>query len=217
VYVRYAAEEFYAILSLESHRHQVGIVGENLGTVPTYVNTAMAHHRLQRMYVVQYELTPTAQGSLRAVPADTVASLNTHDMPPFAAYWQGLEIADLLAQGLFTPDGARQEEDTRQALLRALQDFLQRQGWLTAPTTEVGPVLEACLAFLSASAARVVLVNLEDLWHETQPQNFPGTSDQRPNWQRKARYGLAALRQMPQVVQALQAVQHLRQRAPGGI
>jgi len=81
----------------------------------------------------------------------------------------------------------------------------------------VGPVLEACLAFLSASAARVVLVNLEDLWHETQPQNFPGTSDQRPNWQRKARYGLAALRQMPQVVQALQAVQHLRQRAPGGI
>ena len=34
VYVHYRAPEFYAILNFESHRHQVQIVGENLGTVP---------------------------------------------------------------------------------------------------------------------------------------------------------------------------------------
>lgn len=52
VYVRYHAEELYAILSLESHREQCWIIGENLGTVPTYVNTAMSRHGLDRKSVV---------------------------------------------------------------------------------------------------------------------------------------------------------------------
>ncbi len=34
LYVKYPAEEMYAILSLESHRANAGIVGENLGVVP---------------------------------------------------------------------------------------------------------------------------------------------------------------------------------------
>ena len=50
-YVRYSAEELYAILSLESHRNQTCIVGENLGTVPQYVNKKLAKHRFYRMYV----------------------------------------------------------------------------------------------------------------------------------------------------------------------
>ena len=33
-YVSYPADELYALLSLESHRNQTALVGENLGTVP---------------------------------------------------------------------------------------------------------------------------------------------------------------------------------------
>jgi 4-alpha-glucanotransferase len=212
VYVQYAAEELYAILSLESHRHQVRLVGENLGTVPAYVNTAMARHRLRQMYVLQYELTPTVPQALRAVPAQVVASLNTHDMSPFAAYWQGLDIADRQAQGLVNARQARQQQRQRQHLLQALQDFLQRHGWLPeTPTSEVSAVLRACLGWLSASPAEVVLINLEDLWLETQPQNFPGTHEERPNWQAKARYSLDTLRTMPSIVALLQEMHRLRQ------
>jgi 4-alpha-glucanotransferase len=208
VYVRYAAEELYAILSIESHRHQVYVVGENLGTVPTYVNTAMARHRLQRMYVVQYELTPQA---LRRVPADAVASLNTHDMAPFAAYYQGLDITDLHDQGLLDAQGAAQGQQQRQELLQALHAFLQRYGQIPASApAEVATVLPACLRWLSSSAAQVVLVNLEDLWLETQPQNFPGTYEERPNWQRKARYSLEALGDLPTIATILREVQQRR-------
>jgi 4-alpha-glucanotransferase len=71
-------------------------------------------------------------------------------------------------------------------------------------------VLRAALAFLSASQARIVLVNLEDLWLETEPQNTPGTWEERPNWRRKARYSFEVFRQLPQVVDALREIDRVR-------
>ena len=56
VFIRYPVDELYAILCLESQRHQTCIIGENLGTVPNYVNRALDHHHLYRMNVIQYEL-----------------------------------------------------------------------------------------------------------------------------------------------------------------
>ena len=54
VYVRYPAAEYYAILSLESHRHQTVIVGENLGTVPDSVHKGMKSHNIYGMNVGQF-------------------------------------------------------------------------------------------------------------------------------------------------------------------
>jgi 4-alpha-glucanotransferase len=58
VYVRYPAEEFYALLTLESQRHQARLIGENLGTVPPEVDEAMDRHNVGRLYVLQYESQP---------------------------------------------------------------------------------------------------------------------------------------------------------------
>ncbi|MCJ7791652.1 MAG: 4-alpha-glucanotransferase [Dehalococcoidia bacterium] len=217
VYVRYRSEELYAILALESHRHGSIIVGEDLGTVPPEVRPAMARHGLHRMYVVQYELTSSPQKALRPVFSNCVASLNTHDMPPFAAFWQGLDIKDRLDIGLLNKASAREETKTRQATREALVAFLHDKGWLKKPTTDAHTVLNACLAFLSASQAWVVLVNLEDLWLETQPQNVPSTKEEYSNWRHKARYSLEAFCQMPQVVDTLHLIDHLRKqgRHPG--
>jgi 4-alpha-glucanotransferase len=51
-----------------------------------------------------------------------------------------------------------------------------------------------------------VLVNLEDLWGATEPQNVPGTSTERPNWRRKLRYSLEELGKSLPVVEALHEV-----------
>ena len=215
VYVRYPSEELYAILSVESHRHRALIVGEDLGTVPRYVRSAMARHNIQRTYAVQFELRPERGRPVGAVPAASVASLNTHDMPPFAAFWVRLDIGGRLEHGLQDDGGARGERESYQALKGSLLTLLRRRGLPKEADRNERAVLRACLAFLSASPARVVLVSLEDLWLERRPQNVPGTWEEQPNWLRKAQYSFEAFCQMPEVLAALQEVDRLRKRVRG--
>ncbi len=212
VYLRYAAEELYAILSLESHRHRVTLVGENLGTVPPYVNAAMARHCLQRMYVMPFETDPKPTKALHEVPTSSVASLNTHDLFPFAAYCQGLDIAYRCTQGLIDADDADQERRERIATIENLRRFFVHKGLLPEHATAPSMLLRACLTFLSISPAQMVLINLEDLWCETQPQNVPGTQDSFPNWQRKAHYNLEELAQRSEIRDILNAVNVLRRQ-----
>jgi len=211
VYVRYRAEELYALLALEARRHGAIIVGEDLGTVPPYVRPAMVRHGLHRMYVVHYELA-SDQRRLPPVPSRAVASLNTHDMPPFTALWQGRDIEQRGRLGLLDSVGARAETDKLLSMKEALLIFLRKHGWLHGAEDDTHAVLTACLSFLAASRAQIVLASLEDLWLETQPQNVPTTGKEYPNWQRRARYTFEQFCQLPQVVDTLLVVNELRKR-----
>jgi 4-alpha-glucanotransferase len=214
VYVKYAADELYAVFSLESHRHRSILIGEDLGTVPPEVRPAMARHNINRMYVMQYELQPQYQNALTPVYPDCVAVLNTHDMPPFAGWWQGLDIEDRVELGILNPSIAEEERQRRRSMLDALVQTLQRQGRLRGPV-EPREVLRACLVHLCEGAAQLVLANLEDLWLETQPQNVPGTWRERPNWRRKARYSLEAMRQRTDVLDMLREIDQLVKEKKG--
>lgn len=183
-YVTYPAQELYAILSLESHRHQTVLVGENLGTVPPEVNEAMARHHFRETCVVQYEQRPAPGAALRRPPRQSLASINTHDMPTFRAHWEGLDIDDRAALGLLPSNTVATEKKKRRKLNAALVEFLRRGHWLNADATS-STALKACLQWLAAGPAEVVQVNLEDLWGATEPQNVPGTKTERPNWRRK--------------------------------
>ncbi|HEX7859461.1 MAG TPA: 4-alpha-glucanotransferase [Verrucomicrobiae bacterium] len=190
-YVNYPAEELYAILSVESHRHKTMLVGENLGTVPPEVNKSMDRHGLRRMYVLQYEQQP--KGPLRAPEKQVVASVNTHDMPSFAAHWNGLDIDDRVDLGLIAKNDIAKERKNRDLARKGLVLFLRKQKLLKAarPTTE--EVLDAVLKYLGKSRAETVLVTLEDVWGEERSQNVPGTSTERPNWRRKSKRTLEEL------------------------
>jgi len=213
VYVYYQAEELYAILALESHRHKAIIVGEDLGTVPSYVRPAMRRHDLHRMYVVHYELASDLRRGLPPVSSNSVASLNTHDMPPFAAFWQGLDIEERRRIGLLDKAGVKEEKNRLLSMKRALVTFLQDRDWLQGAENDIAAVLKACLSFLAASRARIVLINLEDLWLETHPQNIPSTRKEYPNWRRRTQYTFEQFCQLPQVVDTLLTVNELRKRS----
>ncbi len=209
-YVRYPIDELCAILNLESHRFGARIVGENLGTVPAAVDQALLRHGMDDMYVLQYETNPERGSTLRTPQPTAVASVNTHDMPQFAAYWQGLDIEDRVELGLFTKDEAAGEQARRKELRRQLTAFLNAEGLLDSEAPTTSEVLEACQAYLARSPASIVQVNLEDLWGETEPQNCPGTFRERPNWRRKAKYPLEVFTELPEVRRVLETVDRLR-------
>lgn len=187
-YVRYPADELTAILSLESHRNRTTIAGENLGTVPREVNESMRRHGLMQMYVAQYEQR-SDKVAFRTPPRRSVASLNTHDLPMFTAHWRGLDILDHVALGLVSSREAGAKKAARRRLNEATVAFLKREGVLKERAGEAS-VIRALLRWLARGPAEIVLVNLEDLLGETQPQNTPGTSIERPNWQRKMAWPL---------------------------
>ena len=196
VYVEYPAEELYAILCLESHRYQAGIVGENLGTVPPGVSRSLARHNIRGMYVAQYEIMGDPEKpKLRPVPSKNVASLNTHDMPPFQSFLDGLDIEDRVDLGLLDEKTARKERKQRVTMKRKLRSFRD------------------ATQFLAKSMADIVLVNMEDLWQETLPQNVPATNETRPNWRRRMRPSIEQIRKMAGLAEVLTDVFAHRSRS----
>jgi 4-alpha-glucanotransferase len=171
----------------------------------------MSQHGVHGLYVAQYEVPSDPNRGMRDIPRNSVASLNTHDMPPFAAFWRGLEIERWQALGLITEAQAKTRTEDRHAAKRNLARFLQHQGYLKGDPGDAGLVFRACLTFLADSRAPLLLVNMEDLWLETEQQNVPGVVDGHPNWQRKARYDLDSFSKMAEVVELLRRVNEARQ------
>jgi 4-alpha-glucanotransferase len=209
-FVSTPAEEIYAILSVESHRRSAWLVGEDLGTVPPEVEKAMKRHNVRGMYVAQYELRPDEDRPLREAPESTVASINTHDMPPFAAFWGGLDLDDRHHLGLLDAERLDAEELVRSQQRRSLVKFLEAEGLLDSDADDTGSVLRAVLKWLAASPSSVLLINLEDLWLETEPQNTPNTYLERPNWRRKLRRSFEQFSRDPALIETLKQVDELR-------
>jgi 4-alpha-glucanotransferase len=211
-YVQYPAEELYAALSLESHRHQTVVVGEDLGTVPDYIRRTMREHALRGMYVGQFELEPNPHQALRPVAARSFASMNTHDTAMFAAFWDEQDIDDQIALGLLRAEEAENDRRYRQAVKHAAIEYLRNRGLLPDGDTSAGAVLRGCLMEMAAGPAEFLLVTLEDLWGERRPQNTPGTVEERPNWRRKATHHFDEFRHMPEVVEILERINELRKQ-----
>jgi 4-alpha-glucanotransferase len=211
-YVQYPAEELYAALSLESRRHQTAVVGEDLGTVPDYIRCSMREHALRGMYVTQFELDPNPRVALRPAAPKSVASMNTHDTATFASFWDGADIDDQIKLGLLPAAEAESDRRYRHSVKEALIQYLRSRGRMPEGDTSANAVLRGCLLELAACPAEFVLVTLEDLWGERQPQNTPGTFEERPNWRRKARHSFEEFRQMPEVVDFLQLIDEIRRQ-----
>jgi 4-alpha-glucanotransferase len=213
VYVRYPEDELYAVLTIEATRADCVVVGEDLGTVPEYVPNIMHKRGIRRMYVVQYEIKPDADTPIGAPSPQSIASINTHDMPSFAGFWSGRDIDDRIEQSLLDDRGAERERTTRARMRDSLTNFLKARGLLSNDESDTMAVLDALVRFLGSSEAEMVLVNLEDLWLEREPQNVPGIPDR--SWRQRFRVPLEEARAGNAITAILSALDHSRRMADG--
>jgi len=210
VYVDYPADELYAVLSLESHRAGVAVVGEDLGTVPRRVRTGMAERGVHRSYVVQFEVRADAERAITPVPAGAVASLDTHDTATFASFWEARDVAARREAGELDAAQAEGEKVRRAEVRRAVALHLARHGFGNpSDPDDASAALCGLLRCLGDSPAGLVLVALEDLWLEPESQNRPGRDDP-ANWRRRLRRTLAMIMEAEDVVGPLKELDRVR-------
>jgi 4-alpha-glucanotransferase len=208
VYVKYRAEEFYAIICLESHRHRCVVVGENLGTAPSYVNRALRRHGLLGCFILQLQHPQT----LQQITPNTLAALNTHDMPTFKAYLSGLDIALRLKLGLIDEEQAAIEREQRKQQIEGLKRYLKDQG-LLKEEHNLKELLAATLKLLALSKAKLLLISLEDLWLEEAVHNIPGTGVEAGNWRHRPELSLERIVKDSKVRALLKMVAEARRSA----
>jgi 4-alpha-glucanotransferase len=204
-YVSYRTDELHALVSLEAHRAGTVVVGEDLGTVPASLRSRMAEDRMLRSWVLQFESTP--ERPLPMPPARALASWGTHDLARFTSYFWGTDIDENESLGHLS-------------VAEAVAQRSQRVQWRTALLHAIGATegvgdpaataLRSCLFHLARSAVDLVMVDLEELWGEREPQNRPGTGAGGANWSHRASRTLEEARDDPATAEFLRQLSGFR-------
>ncbi|MCF7985890.1 MAG: 4-alpha-glucanotransferase, partial [Thiohalocapsa sp.] len=215
-YVAYPFEELLGVLALESVRNRCMIIGEDLGTVPDEVRAAMSDNGILSTRVLYFERAE--DGGFPApgdYPPDAVVTAGTHDLPPLAGFWQGIDLERRRELSLFPT-----EQDYEQRLLQRGNDrarllfALDREGLLPA-ADGVDPVslsslspahLRAVQVYLARTPSRLMLLQTSDLLGETEQVNLPGSGSAYPNWRRRQSLALEHWLEQPDIGRTLGAV-----------
>lgn len=182
-YVRYDHEAMVGILALEAQRAGAVVIGEDLGTVEAWTRGYLAERGILGTSVLWFE--EDDQGN--PVPAEqwralTMASVNTHDLPPTAGYLTKAHVALRARLGLLTEPLERENELADQELER-WRAYLESRGALDPSV--VDPVERMVLGLykvLTWTPSRVLNATLVDAVGDARIQNQPGTVNQYPNW-----------------------------------
>jgi glycogen operon protein len=198
-YVANHLPDLLGVLALQSEAQHCLVIGEDLGTVPHGLRDVLAETGIFRTVLLPFErdgagFVPPARYTKAAVACAT-----THDLPPLAGWWEGVEIAERAALGRCTPAVAAAEQAARVADKAALMAAIAgATGTAFDPDGPYSPEIGAAiLGFLVAGGARIVLAPIDDLCGEAVGVNLPGTDRERPNWRRRLGVTLEALAANP--------------------
>ena len=228
-YVHYALDEMLAVVALESERNQCLVIGEDLGTVTNEVRAAMQGAGVLSYRLMYFERD--AQGRFNppeAYPRDALVAVSTHDLATLAGWWAVLDVQERMALSLF-PDVQSFEQQLLSRAQDRVQLLLAAQHATDLPPEVVAQALgtdhlstEAVVAvhaFLAATPARLMVLQLEDALGERVQANLPGTTHEHPNWRCKYGTSLEAIWErsmLPALCAHLSALRPLPTRSAAG-
>ena len=197
-YVSYPTDELLEIVAIESARARAVVVGEDLGTVPPGVRSALRRRRVLSTRLVLFEGVPPAR-----YPREAFAAVTTHDLPTIAGIVTRSDLADQAAAGI----------EASAASLDGLRSALEAAAGVTAESG-ARRLADALHAKLAASPPVLVAATLEDALGVEERVNLPGTvAAQRPNWSLALPLPLEEFAQDPGVGATVAA---MAQRSTGG-
>lgn len=213
-YLYYPVDDLLRLLTLESHRHQAIVLGEDLGTVADGLREKLIARSILGMRVLLFEQDNSHFKPILDWPDNALATTSTHDLPTLNGWWHGHDIDWNARLGLVDAPGEiewrHHREREREGLRRVLSEDPQN---FREESHEADQVLDAAIRFLGHTRAPLVLLPLEDALGIEQQANLPGTTDSHPNWSRRLRGGSEALLDDPDAARRLELLACARLQA----
>ncbi len=191
LYVKTYVDEILAVLALESVRHRVIVVGEDLGTVTPSIQRKLADAGLLSYRLLFFERESGGSFHLpHQFPGQALVSATTHDLPTLKGYWEGRDIQVKQVANLYPlSEDKTRDEETRTEDRRQLWEALRQAGFVVPelmPARLSLELIEKIYQFLARTPSRLLMVQLEDLLGELNTPNLPGASDSAyPSWRMK--------------------------------
>lgn len=185
-YVRYPFEDLLSILVLESVRRRCAVIGEDLGTVPPEVREGLKRREIFTWKVFYFERKGAIYKRAREYEINTVATINTHDLPTIIGFWNGSDIWMRKQLGIFPQEAFDDLMRQRDSEKEKIVELLVLEGLLPKDTITTGldmrELSQAMHNFIGRSGSRFMLYSLHDLYEDAVQPNLPGTIDEYPNW-----------------------------------
>lgn len=186
-YVQYNVEDLVGILTLESHRNQCLVVGEDLGTVPEGFRERLAEAGILSYQVLFFQKETTGFLSPDLYPRLALSVVSSHDLPTLRGWWEGRDIELKERLNLYPiPHFADEERQNRKRDREQLIEAFRRENLLSAEN-EFDPLHLARLthAYLAMTNSLLVVAQIDDIAGEADQVNVPCTTNEYPNWRRR--------------------------------
>ena len=188
-YVRYPLDDLLGIVALESQRARCLVVGEDLGTVAPELRRELEANEILSYRLVLFERADHGFKPPGEYPRRALVAWSTHDLPTFAGWWRGDDLATRARLGLLDAGALAGEREGRRKDREALVAALRREGLAPPGLDPEAPLGEELALAVQAFAARtptaVMVVQMEDVLLVPEQANMPGTTGEHPNWRRK--------------------------------
>ncbi|WP_105264740.1 4-alpha-glucanotransferase [Pseudoalteromonas sp. T1lg76] len=184
-YVYYPFEELLAAVKILSHQYRCAVIGEDLGVVPPQVQTALAQSQVLTNTVFYFCRDQHGFWAPEHLPEQTLLMISNHDLPPFAAWWQGGDIEQAQKLQLVSEEQVQNLYRQRQLLREQLLALLAKHNQVHSQESTSEEVYAALSQVLAKGPSRLLTLQLDDLDNQQVAVNVPGTHTQYPNWRRQ--------------------------------